>query len=634
MSEAAAPARSPLRSLIGSLLLAAIALVSLIAGARAMESPSAPGAIRIERMYSDDPRVHAYDRSSGRPLDPFRGYADSVLGPDTAPVTWHYTLRLARRPTQPWALLQPGAISYSRLAVNGTSLSDPSMGGLLRAYLPHLPTLTRIPANLLRAGDNRIEIELVAQEGSVGWARLPHPSIGPEASLFASYSALRFYKVTSLQAINICMLMIAALSAALWRLRPRETLYGQFSLGILGWLGFNLLYTLHFPPVSDFWLHFYTHAALAISLTALLLFMHRIVGAQRPLTERAAMAGSALAIGGLLVAYLGFDEPVAAWVRNWPFRAWLLLIGIYSASGLLIDAWRNGGQESRWLAACALVCIGVGINDSAAMLFIDQPHPKLLQYTVFFVALVFMAIILRRFVGALDRAEQLNLALDTKVREKTTELHRVFAERQRLERENLLAQERRRIMTDMHDGIGGQLVALLAGIRHGQHDVAVTASAIATALGDLRLMIDSLDDATGDVAVALGMFRARTDPRLREAGLATVWDTASIPDHTTLSPRRVLLLFRVLQEAIANVLKHAKARTLHVSARLDDAPSGGLIRISVRDDGVGLPRRLVPGRGIGSLTQRARQLGGSISWHDADPGTECRLEVPLSSSRD
>jgi signal transduction histidine kinase len=189
-------------------------------------------------------------------------------------------------------------------------------------------------------------------------------------------------------------------------------------------------------------------------------------------------------------------------------------------------------------------------------------------------------------------------------------------------------------MTDMHDGIGGQLVALLAGIRHGQHDVAVTASAIATALGDLRLMIDSLDDATGDVAVALGMFRARTDPRLREAGLATVWDTASIPDHTTLSPRRVLLLFRVLQEAIANVLKHAKARTLHVSARLDDAPSGGLIRISVRDDGVGLPRRLVPGRGIGSLTQRARQLGGSISWHDADPGTECRLEVPLSSSRD
>jgi len=88
-------------------------------------------------------------------------------------------------------------------------------------------------------------------------------------------------------------------------------------------------------------------------------------------------------------------------------------------------------------------------------------------------------------------------------------------------------------------------------------------------------------------------------------------------------------VFRIVQEALTNILKHAHARTVEVA--LEVQPPWLLVR--VRDDGVGvLPERLraLRSHGLAAMRQRARGLGGQ--WHAHRPiagGTEIEVRLPL-----
>jgi signal transduction histidine kinase len=87
-------------------------------------------------------------------------------------------------------------------------------------------------------------------------------------------------------------------------------------------------------------------------------------------------------------------------------------------------------------------------------------------------------------------------------------------------------------------------------------------------------------------------------------------------------------LYRIAQEALHNVVKHARARQVEV--RLSSGSNG--TRLEVRDDGVGFQTdRARPGSGMGlsSMRERAEALGGSFQIHSG-PGSGTRVEVVVS----
>jgi signal transduction histidine kinase len=138
-------------------------------------------------------------------------------------------------------------------------------------------------------------------------------------------------------------------------------------------------------------------------------------------------------------------------------------------------------------------------------------------------------------------------------------------------------------------------------------------------------MIDSMDTAGQDMAVGLGMFRSRLDPRLRAMGLQVHWDTHNVPEGLSLGPEGVLQVFRILQEAIQNALKHAQAKTLWIEARLDGSARTPSLLVSVRDDGVGLPAATP---GLDTIRRRAEALSATLTVEPAHPGTRVTLSVP------
>lgn len=232
----------------------------------------------------------------------------------------------------------------------------------------------------------------------------------------------------------------------------------------------------------------------------------------------------------------------------------------------------------------------------------------------------------RRVAQALAESKRLNTELEERVRQKQLELERSFDALQRLSRDAAIVEERRRILADMHDSIGAQLISTLSLVESGEASKQQLAAALRECLDDLRLAIDSLEPTDDDLLPVLGNLRYRLEPRLRASGIALDWQVTDVPRLACLTPQNVLHVLRILQEAFTNVLKHAGATTVRVSTRVD---ADG-VHIDVADNGHGFacPDSFVAGRGIASMRQRALTVGGRLAIVPSPAGTTLSLRLP------
>jgi signal transduction histidine kinase len=234
----------------------------------------------------------------------------------------------------------------------------------------------------------------------------------------------------------------------------------------------------------------------------------------------------------------------------------------------------------------------------------------------------------RRVARALAESQRMNAELEERVQQKQRALERNFGELERLSREAAVAEERQRIMVDMHDGIGAQLISALSVAESGDASPREIAGVLRECIDDLRLTIDSLESSDNELLPALGNFRYRIDGRLRTVGIELDWKVEDLPQLSYLSPRNLLHILRILQEAFANVLKHAQASRV----RLETGPVAGQRRLFIRisDNGKGFAASEVHGRGLGNMARRATSIGGELRVSSTGEGTTVELFLPIA----
>jgi signal transduction histidine kinase len=161
------------------------------------------------------------------------------------------------------------------------------------------------------------------------------------------------------------------------------------------------------------------------------------------------------------------------------------------------------------------------------------------------------------------------------------------------------------------------------------------------AFGELRALIMDLTPPDLQVDRLAGAVRKQLRLLQRTSGLDV--DLAIDDDAEAGSPEAERQLFRIVQEAVANVVRHADAQQLHVSiGRHEDGAAdgdgsdraGGLV-LEVRDDGVGFDpdHQAVRSRRLGltSMYDRARSVGGTLTIESSPgAGTTVRVEVPCA----
>ena len=256
----------------------------------------------------------------------------------------------------------------------------------------------------------------------------------------------------------------------------------------------------------------------------------------------------------------------------------------------------------------------------------------------FVVVLVGFAVISGEYtVATLNRAEHSNEELERRVQEKSTALAHSYAQLRDTEiasaRDAARAHERERLLRDMHDGMGAQLMTALRGVERGTLSPEQVAQSLQDGLDELRLLMDSTD-INHYLPTALATWRNRWDARLGAAGLSLQWHADDALDNLTLPGDTVFQIMRILQEAATNIVKHAQASHLALHATVDATDPAPGLRIELVDDGKGLaPDATRPGaRGLKNMHYRAQQIGALITIESLSaPAHGCRvlLRLPL-----
>jgi signal transduction histidine kinase len=196
-----------------------------------------------------------------------------------------------------------------------------------------------------------------------------------------------------------------------------------------------------------------------------------------------------------------------------------------------------------------------------------------------------------------------------------------------LQKQRAVIEERQRLMLDMHDGLGSQLITALRLARRDDVPRSELAQLIQEALQDLRLILEAQDGAAQDLHTLLQQWVQRNQLRIEATGPRLNWSASPVTGPRPLTPRESLQVLRILQEALSNALQHSGSSTVHISLR--PTPGGHELRVS--DDGTRADTSHAPspGRGLQSMQQRARLLGAELDVRMGDGhGTVVRLLLP------
>ncbi len=244
-----------------------------------------------------------------------------------------------------------------------------------------------------------------------------------------------------------------------------------------------------------------------------------------------------------------------------------------------------------------------------------------------------------RVVERTAELDAVNVALRTEVA-----MHRQ-AERARQELQSRLVnaqeEERSRISRELHDEVGQQISALMLGLKALE---SARANEMAEKLRELRAAAERVGKEIHQLAAALrpaaldelGLSRALSgylDAWAERSGISVDFLGAGI-DEPRLPNVIETTLYRVVQEAMNNVFKHAAAQSVSVSVER----RGALVQAIVEDDGSGFDADLValqrPARlGIAGMRERAALAGGTLTIESsAGGGTTVRLQLPMPAN--
>ena len=214
-------------------------------------------------------------------------------------------------------------------------------------------------------------------------------------------------------------------------------------------------------------------------------------------------------------------------------------------------------------------------------------------------------------------------------------------------------EERRRLRRDLHDGLGAQLAALAiqaGALRtsifrdpNGARDQASELrTELRSAVADIRRLVHGLRPPALDELGLIGALRERAaryetsgdfhtveGEHLGDAALTVV--VIAAPDLPVLTAAVEVAVYRIAEEAVANVARHAAARTCQI--RLEAAD---WVTLTVEDDGRGLGCDRGVGVGLLSMRERAEELGGhfTIGARMDGAGTRLIVQLPLSPRED
>ena len=308
----------------------------------------------------------------------------------------------------------------------------------------------------------------------------------------------------------------------------------------------------------------------------------------------------------------GLASPVTPWFTLVPICAVLLL-------GWCVDVLA-------WFAVSLAVPLAYGVAQLSGITIAARYN---LQYRTVFDLICTVGLVMALFSFALafnyNSARAMRQLLDSR---KALE---------DMAREQARMAERGRILRNMHDGVGSYISSALRQMQSAVeqerriHSTEVQLT-LRDALDQLKISIDSMNLANGDVTALLANLRYRLGPRFGAMGMDLQWDVDDLPAFERLDAGAMAELQFMLFEAMSNVQQHAQARTLRIEAHamtVTDALGQNRIAVRVVDDGRGFDPAQARGNGLHVMRERAKAIGASLNIASQPGHTVVEISLPV-----
>ncbi|MDA9207629.1 hypothetical protein N9O61_01950 [Octadecabacter sp.] len=464
------------------------------------------------------------------------------------------------------------------------------------------PILIPVPDGVLKSDLNEIIVHSFTRK-TAGIGRV---IIGSNDTLEVMFKQKLFSHITAPMAANFAMLVLGFFVFLIWIGRRQEIELLWFSVSTVLWFMRNHQYytaEIPFDVTLYFYLTFYpTYFAVTASAA---FYFHFIKLPNRNLIVT-------------LIFFVGVVIVVAHITLNGSslilYLPTTIVVFIMSAFAMR-DIWRHRNMERGILAGAILLLPLIGLHDLNLLLFYEGTGET--TYLAVFCGVIFAVAFLvsfgKRALDAFSDLEKSKLILEQSIEQTRAELEESEAIRQELLVGKVIADERGRLMQEMHDGIGSNLTTALAVARQ-QNQSEGTVKVLSRALGDLKLTVDSLEPIEGDLVALIGNLRHRVSRDLAEAGITCTWEVEDCQPLTWLDATNALHVLRIHSEVISNVLAHSNATAIRIGCieAFEDGKEG--ISTYIDDNGDGFdPDVETSGKGLVNIRGRAHSLHGKLT---------------------
>jgi signal transduction histidine kinase len=563
----------------------------------------------FERLYIDDRTSPPEDLSQGwqavvlKELWPLRTRLQHREA-------WYRSRFKAEKIAANTALFIPRISANASIWINGEEIGNT---GSFDEPLPrnwNHPVYFSVPRQLLNSGDNLLHIRLKTDIRRTGM--LFEVSLGDASILRPIYNRSYFAKVTASKILTAALAVAVTIILVFYFSTQLPKSYLWFALGTGTWTLFSFGFFVKNPIVPDgLW-----DGARVIALFAATIFYTLTITEIFQLQRRKVLAVMYSCLGVIVLGLVIFPPAL---------KAVFTIVSLYACQLILLVlaltlCWR--ARQKNITHRSLLLMTG----GSVIFLLVYDWVVLSLQITAEFakfqyIPLVIMVSGASVFIGRLIQREREHQDLQS---------HQV--EIQNTVRAEALRDERQRLMQEIHDGVGGQLVSTLARLEKNRTVDTGVMQTLRTSIDDLRLIVHSLDNLTqyGDVITLLATIRERMEKSLNQQGIHMDWQVQVVPPIENFSSDHALQLLRIVQEAITNTIKHANANLISLRCYPQEKHQQAGIVIQIHDNGEGFSTdKSSVGLGLKNMRDRAAKLQGDISIQSDHSGTSIEVWIPL-----
>ncbi len=527
---------------------------------------------------------------------------------------------LASIPKHPLYLFIPNLKRQLHGDINGQGFYDSQARVSWAGPLLQITDLTPIPTDSLRIGKNQLLLQQQAAHPLP--SQLSELYVGPLDALEPYFKQRRWINERLLAMSYTAHVLLALGLFAAYSLRREDKLYAWLGItvGLSSFLGAGLLVDV-LPSI----IHVYPNVFLfGPSIGgASILFALTLVNKKAPIAIQWSVF-----LAPVLLYLIALTGIISVGEISVLFAMPALVVGfLISALIMAHGAWLKRNTEALlilgpWLltAIYMLHDLVLSVGDISGISFMSHS-----VRTLFIIVIII--ILMRRLSSSLNTIDRNETVLHTRLAEQEASLDESFAKQRVAIKQSTIETERERLISDLHDGMGGHLVSILALSENPQADKTEVYHVAQKALNDLRLVIYSLDIDGGDLSYALALFRQQIDPVLNNLGIKTRWSMANLPSISETGPSNVLTILRILQEAITNAQKHGSPKQISLVGL--PGPENTALIVVENTGGVGFISAGQNGYGLKNMQKRAQAMGGKINLTPLPDGARFELQLPL-----